>query len=88
MHIEIQDCDPLHPVVFQRLQRGHGDAVEKAEAHCALSLGMVPRRTHAAKCPLVLAPRDENYERALSKLQEAKAREAVRATFEVMFGTQ
>ncbi len=62
MHVEIDDRDALQAVHFQRMTRRDGDIVEEAEAHRPRRLGVMPRRTHAAK-RVVVAARDHGVRR-------------------------
>lgn len=47
--IKVDYGNPLQAPMFQRVQGGHGDRAEQAEAHGALPLGVVPRRTHSTE---------------------------------------
>ncbi len=50
MHIEIDHGHSLGAVLGARMERSDGDIIEKAEAHGARRLGMVPGGTHRAEC--------------------------------------
>ena len=73
MHVEIDDRDALQAVHFQRMARRDGDIVEKAEAHRPRRLGVMPRRTHAAK-RVVVAARDHGVRRGDGRARRPQCR--------------
>ena len=44
MHVEIHDGDRVHAVAALQISGGDGDVAEKAEAHCAIRLGVMAGR--------------------------------------------
>ena len=56
MNIEIDQRDSLQSVMFQRMHRCNRHIIENAKTHGAIARGVVPRRSHAAKCRARLAP--------------------------------